>query len=83
MPNFEALSALIFDTVLVVAQEKGISLQSLCFGSMFSLFFTLHVARDYQVALTSDTKKLAISSMLVFKTASVSTYLPAFAKRGF
>ena len=44
------------DALIAAAKAKGLVLQVPQVGSMFSLFFTETLVRDYQSALTSDTK---------------------------
>ena len=54
--KLDALGRQVCSAALAAAKSKGLALQAPQVGSMFSLFFTPTPVRDYETALTSDSK---------------------------
>ena len=56
-PQLEQMGATIRDALLTVAKEKGLPLQVPQVGSMFALFFSESPVRNYDDAVSSETKQ--------------------------
>jgi glutamate-1-semialdehyde 2,1-aminomutase len=71
--RLDALGGQLRDAALAAARAKGLALQVPQAGSMFSLFFTNAAVRDYDSALTADTK---LFSRLFHSCLARGVYLP-------